>query len=438
MQQVETDMDKDREPDSLQIAGDEKTGQDTDTKEEKAPKTGRRTPKAIIAYTAAIAVLALLIAAFRSNLISIRIGRLYIGRDSGSIGVQSMPKLNQLESALEDFYFDKPDPDTSIESVARAYVDSYGDPYTVYYTPEEFADFMQSSSGVSYGIGVIVGKTDDGALLVSRVISGGPAERAGIEAGDLITEVDGEPVAGEDIQDTVERIKGDEGTDVALTILRDGQTLKILVTRGQYDIPLVSYRVLDGNIGYLYLAEFDGSAKQQFLDAYRELTQKDAVSSLVIDLRGNPGGLLDVDTDILDELLPDGTIVSVRDKAGHEEVTTGSNPDQIDIPLAVLVNAQTASASELFSAAVQDYKVGVIVGTQTFGKGIAQTIRQFPDGSGIKYTVEKYFTPAGRDIHQVGVTPDIVVETADGGTEDSNPETDTQLAAAIDYLESKS
>ena len=158
------------------------------------------------------------------------------------------------------------------------------------------------------------------------------------------------------------------------------------------------------------------------------------MSALVIDLRGNPGGLLNVDTDILDELLPDGDIVTVRDKAGNEEVTTGTNPDQIDIPLAVLVNDETASASELFAAAIQDYQVGVVVGTQTYGKGIAQTIKQFSDGSGVKYTIEKYFTPNGRDIHGTGVTPDIVVETAEGGTEDSNPETDTQLAAALSYL----
>lgn len=425
-------MDKDEQPETLQNT-------DSSLPEEQPgrPEKHRRTPRAIILYTVAIAVLLLLIAAFRSNLISIRIGRVYIGRDSGSIGVQSMFKLNQLESALDDFYFDKPDADTSVEAVAKGYVESYDDPYTVYYTPEEFASFMQSSNGVSYGIGVIVGKTDDGSLLVSRVISGGPAETAGLQAGDLITEVDGVSVADEDIQDTVQRIKGGEGTDVSLTVLRGGQTLSFSVTRGEYDIPLVSYRVLDGNIGYLYLAEFDASAEDQFLDVYHELTEEDNVSALIIDLRGNPGGLLNVDTDILDELLPDGPIVSVRDKAGNEEVTEGTNPDQIEIPLAVLVNGQTASASELFSAAVQDYGVGTIIGTQTFGKGIAQTIRQFSDGSGVKYTVEKYFTPNGRDIHQVGVTPDIVVETAEGGTEDSNPETDNQLAAAITYLEGK-
>ena len=414
----------------------EKQNPGSETAQEKPEKKHRHALPVVFLYIVAIAVLILIIAAFRNNFISLRIGRIYIGKDSNSIGIQAGSKLNQLESALSDFYFDQPEKKDSIDAIAKAYVDSYGDPYTVYYTPEEFSEFMTSSEGVSYGIGVIVGKTDDGSLLISRVIAGGPAETAGLQAGDRITAVDGESVLDEDIQDTVQRIKGGDGTDVSLAIMRDGETLEVEVTRGQYDIPLVSSRVLDGNIGYIYLAEFDTSAEKQFLDAYHELIGEDGVSALIIDLRGNPGGLLNVDTDILDELLPDGTIVSVKDKAGNEEITTGTNPDQIDIPLAVLVNGQTASASELFSAAVQDYQVGVVVGTQTFGKGIAQTIRQFPDGSGIKYTVEKYFTPGGRDIHQKGVTPDIVVETAENGTEDSNPETDTQMAAAVSYLNS--
>ncbi|MGI5989630.1 MAG: S41 family peptidase [Lachnospiraceae bacterium] len=431
--ETNTQQDSPQEYKETKDLTDERTPESVpETPEEKPAR--RRTPKAIVLYIIAIAVLILLITAFRCNLISLRIGNIYIGKDSGSIGVQATSKLNQLESAMSDFYFDIPDKQDSIDAIARAYVESYDDPYTVYYTAEEFSAFMQSSEGISYGIGVIVGKTDDGSLLITRVISGGPAEEAGLQAGDLITAVDGESILEEDIEATVQRIKGDDGTDVTLTIVRDGQTMDVTVTRGQYDIPLVSYGVLDGNIGYIYLAEFDASAEQQFLDAYQELTEVEGVSALVIDLRGNPGGLLNVDTDILDELLPDGDIVTVRDKAGNEEVVTGTNPNQIEIPLAVLVNGESASASELFAAAIQDYQVGVVVGTQTYGKGIAQTIKQFSDGSGVKYTIEKYFTPNGRDIHGTGVTPDIVVETAGDGTEDANPETDTQLAAALSYL----
>lgn len=391
-------------------------------------------PRAAVLYVSAILLTILLVLAFKNNWISLRIGRLYIGRDSHSIGVQAMNKLNTLENTLSDFYFDKPSAEDSVEGIAKGYVDSYGDPYTVYYTPEEYAAFMQSSEGVSEGIGVIVGKTSDGSLLISRVIEGAPAAESDLQAGDLILAVDGQSVLDEDISDTVERIRGEDGTSVVLTVSRDGKTFETSVERGKYEVPLVSYRMLEGNVGYLYLAEFDASAKQQFLSAYHELLGEDGASSLIIDLRGDPGGLLDVDTDILDEILPDGDIVSVRMKDGTQEVVTGTNPDQIDVPLVVLVNGQTASAAELFAAAVQDYGVGTIIGTQTFGKGIAQVIKELPDGSGVKYTIEKYFTPNGRDIHEIGVTPDMVVETEDGGTQDSDPQTDTQLRAALEFL----
>ena len=312
-----------------------------------------------------------------------------------------------------------------------------GDKYTVYYTADEYAKIQESSNGAYYGIGVVVRKNDDGTILVVEPYDGAPGKEAGMRKNDVIVTVNGESVADQDLNSVVAKIKGDEGTTVNIGIRRDGSDdiAELTVTRRKVEIKTVAYEMLDDSVGLITISEFDKVTAQQFKEAYAQLETL-GMKGLVIDIRSNPGGLLNVVVDMLDEILPDGLIVYTEDKYGNRQEYNGSNPDVIDVPLAVLVNGESASASEIFAGAVQDYGAGTIIGTQTFGKGIVQTIRRMSDGSAIKYTMAKYFTPKGQDIHGHGVTPDIVEELSDefNNLTEYDASKDNQLQKAIEVI----
>lgn len=322
------------------------------------------------------------------------------------IGTEAEQKLNLIDQTLKDFYFDDIDDSNVLDNIYKAYVNAYGDKYTVYYTADEYARIQESSNGAYYGIGVVVRKNDDGTILVVEPYDGAPGKEAGMRKNDVIVTVNGESVADQDLNSVVAKIKGDEGTTVNIGIRRDGSDdiTELTVTRRKVEIKTVAYEMLDDSVGLITISEFDKVTAQQFKEAYAQLETL-GMKGLVIDIRSNPGGLLNVVVDMLDEILPDGLIVYTEDKYGNRQEYNGSNPDVIDVPLAVLVNGESASASEIFAGAVQDYGAGTIIGTQTFGKGIVQTIRRMSDGSAIKYTMAKYFTPKGQDIHGHGVTP---------------------------------
>ncbi len=353
------------------------------------------------------------------------------------IGTEAEQKLNLIDQTLKDFYFDDIDDSKVLDNIYKAYVNAYGDKYTVYYTADEYAKIQESSNGAYYGIGVVVRKNDDGTILVVEPYDGAPGKEAGMRKNDVIVTVNGESVADQDLNSVVAKIKGDEGTTVNIGIRRDGydDIAELTVTRRKVEIKTVAYEMLDDSVGLITISEFDKVTAQQFKEAYAQLETL-GMKGLVIDIRSNPGGLLNVVVDMLDEILPDGLIVYTEDKYGNRQEYNGSNPDVIDVPLAVLVNGESASASEIFAGAVQDYGAGTIIGTQTFGKGIVQTIRRMSDGSAIKYTMAKYFTPKGQDIHGHGVTPDIVEELSDefNNLTEYDASKDNQLQKAIEVI----
>lgn len=353
------------------------------------------------------------------------------------IGTEAEQKLNLIDQTLKDFYFDDIDDSKVLDNIYKAYVNVYGDKYTVYYTADEYAKIQESSNGAYYGIGVVVRKNDDGTILVVEPYDGAPGKEAGMRKNDVIVTVNGESVADQDLNSVVAKIKGDEGTTVNIGIRRDGSDdiAELTVTRRKVEIKTVAYEMLDDSVGLITISEFDKVTAQQFKEAYAQLETL-GMKGLVIDIRSNPGGLLNVVVDMLDEILPDGLIVYTEDKYGNRQEYNGSNPDVIDVPLAVLVNGESASASEIFAGAVQDYGAGTIIGTQTFGKGIVQTIRRMSDGSAIKYTMAKYFTPKGQDIHGHGVTPDIVEELSDefNNLTEYDASKDNQLQKAIEVI----
>ena len=353
------------------------------------------------------------------------------------IGTEAEQKLNLIDQTLNDFYFDDIDDSNVLDNIYKAYVNAYGDKYTVYYTADEYAKIQESSNGAYYGIGVVVRKNDDGTILVVEPYDGAPGKEAGMRKNDVIVTVNGESVADQDLNSVVAKIKGDEGTTVNIGIRRDGSDdiTELTVTRRKVEIKTVAYEMLDDSVGLITISEFDKVTAQQFKEAYAQLETL-GMKGLVIDIRSNPGGLLNVVVDMLDEILPDGLIVYTEDKYGNRQEYNGSNPDVIDVPLAVLVNGESASASEIFAGAVQDYGAGTIIGTQTFGKGIVQTIRRMSDGSAIKYTMAKYFTPKGQDIHGHGVTPDIVEELSDefNNLTEYDASKDNQLQKAIEVI----
>mgnify|MGYP004512478035 FL=1 len=351
--------------------------------------------------------------------------------DSDGIGSKVEAKLNALDSVLSNkFYFDDVDDEKAANSIYKAYLSSYGDKYTVYYTPEEYKSLVESTSGTFYGIGAVCQKSDEGGIVIVEPYEDAPAYKAGIRKGDRVIKVDGKDIMDMDLSAAVAIIKGDRGTKVTLTVIRDGQTMDISIKRDAVNIKTVDYEMREDSIGYIVISQFDDVTTEQFKSALTDL-QNQGMKGLIIDVRSNPGGVLSVVVDIVDEIVPKGLIVYTEDVDGNRKEYNGKSSNELSIPIAVLVDGNSASASEIFAGALQDYGKAKIIGTQTFGKGIVQTIQPLTDGSAIKYTIAKYYTPKGQDIHGHGVTPDIVVEY------DGSVDSDNQYDAAMDYVKSQ-
>ena len=340
---------------------------------------------------------------------------------------------------LSEFYFeDDIDVESMRENMYKGIINSLNDKYAEYYTAEELADMFTESEGVYYGIGSYVSMdTVTGYPILSGVFNDSPAEKSGLRDGDIIYEVDGESIYGLTLTEVTNLIKGPENTDVELTIVRNGESdyLHITVTRGKVESPTVTYELKRNGIGYIEIQEFDEVTSTQFDAAYTDLRSQN-IKALIIDLRSNGGGNLDTVLAICREILPEGIITYTEDKFGNREEYTNPKDNSIDIPLVILTNGYTASASELMSGAVRDYGLGTLIGTNTFGKGIVQTIIPAADGSGIKLTTSRYYTPKGECIHGVGIAPDIELEF-DGDRYYSDEAYDNQLEYAIDYLTEK-
>ena len=350
--------------------------------------------------------------------------------DSDGIGSEVEGKLNAIDSVLESFYFGDVDDETAKDNIYKAYLSSYGDKYTMYYTADEYKALKESTNGKFYGIGAVCQLSGEGGILLVDVYDNGAGYQAGLRSGDRVVNVDGRDITGMELSSAVALIKGDKGTSVTLEVIRGTERLTFSAVRDAVEAKTVSYTLLDNNIGYLSISQFEEVTTKQFKAAVEDL-QSQGMKGLVIDIRNNPGGLLDTVVGMLKYMLPDGLIVYTEDKQGNRKEYKGQDNDEFNLPLAVIVNGNSASASEIFAGAIQDYGKGTIIGTQTYGKGIVQTVKPLTDGSAIKFTIAKYFTPKGQDIHGKGVTPDMVVEY------DTDADVDTQLDEAIKNVEAQ-
>lgn len=357
------------------------------------------------------------------------------GSDLGASGTSAKSveeKLDVIDNLIEEYYLyeDDIDGDALVEGLYSGYTEALGDPYTEYYDEEETQALFESTSGEFSGIGVTMSQGTDGTITVTNIYEDSPADKAGLQVNDILLEVDGRDIQGEDLNTVVSYVKGEKGTEVTLTVLRDGEEVDATAVRDTIEVQTVEYRMLDGQIGYISVSEFDDVTYDQFKTALDDLEAQN-MQGLIIDLRNNPGGNVDTVTDMLKLLLPEGPIISIKDKNGNTEEMTCDGEHEFTKPLAVLVNGYSASASEIFSGAVQDYGTGTIVGTTTYGKGVVQQLISLGDGTCLKVTIAEYYTPSGRSINGVGVTPDVEVEYE---YDQNNPEADNQLDKAVEVL----
>jgi len=332
--------------------------------------------------------------------------------------------------------FEVEDEDQVIAAAARGILAGNGDPYTAFYTPDEFDQFTDAEKGHYVGIGILVQEDqEDGLLMAMQVYTDSPADRAGILPGDKIIAVDGVDVTSKDTMAIVDLVRGEEGSEVSIQILRAGELIDFTMTREAVTTERIKSFMVDDKIGYIYIYEFAGDAKEKFVVALDELLAQ-GMESMILDLRNNPGGNRDIVVDIADILFPEGPVLILTNKQEEEDIDY-SDKKMLGIPIVCLVNGYSASASELLSAGIQDYGVGEIMGTTTYGKGVAQEYFPLSDGSVFKMTTSDYLTPNRRSVQDVGVVPDIIVEASEELIQNpilTTTEKDNQYMAAIEYL----
>ncbi len=322
-------------------------------------------------------------------------------------------KMEAIEKIVDYYYYQEDIDEAAMEDgIYKGMVDSLGDPYSTYYSEEELNEIMDQTEGIYYGIGAYISlDLATGLGKISGVIAGTPAEAADLREGDLIYLIDGESAAGLELSEVVSRIKGEEGTTVHLTLVREGERdyVEKDIERRKVESPTVKYEVYDDHTGYIQITEFDDVTVDQFTEALA-VCKGSEVKGLILDLRSNPGGNLTAVVEIAKQLLPKGMIVYTEDRNGERTEYVCDGEKQINIPMVVLINGNSASASEILAGAIKDYGIGTLVGTTSYGKGIVQRIIGLQDGSAVKLTVSSYFTPKGNNIHGIGIEPDIVCE----------------------------
>ena len=352
--------------------------------------------------------------------------------------VEIKDKAEILSSYINRFYLNDIDYGKMGDIIYKAMVSGLDDKYAAYYTKDEYKDISEKTKGEFCGIGAYISQgKNDNSLKVAGVVKGGPAEKAGIKKGDIIVEVDGENIQGKDSSYAVSKMKGKKGTNVSISVMRKGNKKPITfnIKREVIHDNTVSYKMLDNNIGYISVSAFETVTKKQFKSAVDCLEKKNE-KGLIIDLRDNGGGLLDTALDMLDHILPKKLVVYTKDKNGVAEEYYTKDDKEIKIPIVILVNGNSAGASEVFCGALRDYGKAKLLGTKTFGKGIVQSSFAFRDGTGLKFTTSKYYTPKGINIHGTGFEPDIKVKSNGKMTalKESGYKVDNQINAALDYL----
>lgn len=361
--------------------------------------------------------------------------RLVSGREHEMI--ERYSRLEEVRLALEHEYYQETDEAVLIQGAIDGMTAALEDEYTLYYTPEDLEMLNREMNGEYTGVGLVLQLSEAGMIEIMRVYPDAPAAQAGLQAGDIVLEIDGVDVSGIDMrrfESTVAGMRGESGSSFDLVVERGGERISATLTRQQVAVSNINACMLEGGVGYIDIVQFGGDAADAFHAACEALSGAEA---LVIDVRNNPGGRLDDVLSIADALLDGGMIVYMEHRDGSRE-EYHAEAGAWDVPLAVLVNGASASASEILAAAVQDHGRGAVIGETTYGKGVAQALITFEsDGAGLQYTMARYFTPSGRNIHQIGVEPDICVLNAEDFVKTGTPdvENDAQLACALEYLQ---
>lgn len=353
----------------------------------------------------------------------------------------TLNKLTTLSRYIQSSYYEDVDTSSLQEGLYQGLFDNL-DQYSRYYTAEEYKELYETSLSGSYcGIGASL-QQDEKTKSVSivHVYDGSPAKKAGLKKDDIIVKADKYEAADMDLNEFIKHIRGDEGSKVHLKVYRPEleDYLEVDVTRKKLDLPTVSHEMLEQKIGYIDVTEFTDKTAGQFESALSDL-QKKGMKALIVDLRANPGGLVTSVCQMLDDILPKGLLVYTQDRNGKKQTYNSTDEKSLDVPLAVLVDSQSASASEIFAGAIQDRKAGTIIGTTTFGKGVVQTIRTMQDGSAFKLTTNRYYTPGGTCIQGIGITPDVKLEYEFLGKDGEaySYEKDNQIQKALQVLKKK-
>ncbi len=351
----------------------------------------------------------------------------------GIVSNRTLEKLETIQNLIDEYYLypDKIDEEMLQDYLVKGYVSGLQEPYSIYYDKAETTALYQSTSGTFGGIGVAIMKDTTSELVTfTKIYKDCPGEKAGFKEGDIVYKVNGEDVTGLDLDAIVSKIRGELGTDVEITVIRDGEEYTGTATRASIENDTVEYELKPGEVGYIQVTAFEDVTTKQFEEALDDLNNQ-GMKGLIVDLRSNPGGNLSTVVDMVDLILSEGVIVSIRDKNGDGNVYTAKQDNKLNVPLVVLINGYSASASEIFAGAVKDHKLGTLVGTTTYGKGVVQNIYPLRDGTSLKITSSEYFTPSGTNIHGVGVAPDVEIEYE---YDENNPEKDNQLEKAIEVL----
>ena len=361
-------------------------------------------------------------------------------KDSGSgkdaVDSSTQKKVSELKELIDQNYMGDVDEKQLEEGIYKGFISGLDDPYSVYYDEEETKSLYETTEGEYQGIGAVLSQNmNTGIITLVQIYDDSPAMKAGLKDNDILYKVNGEEVTGVELTEVVSHIKGEKGTTVEMTVLRgaDNEEVTVTATRDTVEAQTVKYRMMDGQIGYVSVSEFDSVTYDQYQKALKDL-EGQGMKGLVVDLRNNPGGNLNTVCDMLDLMLPKGLIVYTEDKDGNRQEASSDDENQFTLPLAVLVNGNSARASEIYAGAIQDYGIGDIVGTQTYGKGVVQQIFDLKDDTCVKLTIAKYFTPKGRSINGKGITPDVEVEYE---ADENNPEADNQLDKAVETIKNK-
>lgn len=366
-----------------------------------------------------------------------------IWRDGGLTPSQAESLVNKVDllfRKLDENYLEELDDNELLDGAYHGLMSAVGDKYTRYYDEEEYKEYRESSTGQYVGIGVTVRLAENGGAEITAVEETGPAYEVGLSVGDIIIGADGTDLKSLELEGIVGLIKGEEGSTVEITYMNavTGEEKTVSVTRRAIESKTVESEMWEDKIGYIHIKSFDGVTTEQFKAALEELKSQ-GLEGLIIDLRDNPGGRMDVVQEITNELVPAGIITYTEDKYGKREIYESSDEPCLGLPLVVLVNGNSASASEIMAGAVQDRGVGVLVGTTTYGKGIVQVTTAFKDDTAAKMTTAKYYTPNGNYIHQIGIKPDIEIDLPEGieFSEITSKEEDVQLQTALEALKTQ-